>query len=197
MKGIYQVVFTVFVGVSFLLLSGCPKKVAPIKRTSKVTRRAPPAKPPKLPDASSENGTTNPLKEEEIPRIAKLEESSVLPDKQDTGEKASALQDIYFDLDQSVPRPTDNPVIEKNVNWLIAHPNEKVILEGHGDNRGTNEYNLVLGEKRATSVKNYMVTLGIDASRLTVVSYGEERPFCTREDDDCYKENRRTHFHIQ
>lgn len=197
MKKSLQVVFTFFVGVSFLLLSACPKKITPIKKSSRVTRpTAKLPKTPKPPDEASENGI---LKEEAIvPRIVPLEESETpLPKKEDPIEKASALKDVYFDLDQSAPRSIDKSIIESNVNWLIAHPKENVRLEGHGDSRGTNEYNLILGEKRANSVKNYMVTLGVEPSRLTVISYGEERAFCTREDDTCYQENRRTHFHVE
>lgn len=192
MKRMFQTILTVFVGVSFLLLAGCPKKITPIKKTSGTTRPA--VRVPKLPPTFP---VDTHLGEEEIPSIAKLEELEVPSLKMDMAEKASALKAVYFDLDQWATRPIDFPVIENNVNWLFAHPSAKVRIEGHGDNRGTNEYNLVLGEKRANSVRNALVTLGINASRLTVVSYGEERPFCMQDSDVCFQENRRVHFDVE
>jgi peptidoglycan-associated lipoprotein len=202
MKGMFQTVLTIFVGVSFLLLAGCPKKITPIKKTSRATRpvaRVPKVVPPSPPilDSGAINNSSDTLKEEEIPRIAQREESDAPLNKIDLQEKASALKEVYFDLDQWATRPIDLPVIENNANWLIAHPGAKIRIEGHGDNRGTNEYNLVLGEKRANSVRNAIVSLGVDASKLTVVSFGEERPFCMQDSDDCFQENRRVHFHVE
>ncbi len=203
MKRMFQTILTVFVGVSFLLLAGCPKKITPIKKTSRTRTTRPAVVAPKLPPASPHvdsgfgNEAPAPLKEEEIPSIAKLEELEAPSLKMNMEEKASALKEVYFDLDQWATRPVDIHVIENNVNWLFAHPSAKVRIEGHGDNRGTNEYNLVLGEKRAVSVRNALVTLGIDASRLTVVSYGEERPFCMQDSDACFQENRRVHFDVE
>ena len=206
MKRIFQSVLTVFIGISFILLSGCPKRITPVKKSSRVIRRAPSEKLPKPPaskppaDEGLGSGILAPLTEEEIPRIAKLEEPVeplVGKDTKDQEEKSSALEDIFFDLDQWTLRFIDLSIIEKNVNWIIAHPNENVRIEGHGDSRGTNEYNLVLGEKRADSVKNAMVKMGIEPSRLNVISYGEERPFCDREEEHCYQENRRAHFYVE
>jgi len=206
MKRIFQSVVTIFVGVSFILLSGCPKKITP-KKSSRVVRvrPAPSAKLPKPPKETlprTDEGlgaTSTPLQEEEIPRIAKLEDLGETPAKNentDQEEKVSALNDVFFDLDQWTLRESDLAVIEENANWIIAHPNVIVRIEGHGDSRGTNEYNLVLGEKRADSVKNSMVKLGVTPTRLIVMSYGEERPFCANEEDRCYAENRRAHFHV-
>jgi len=208
MKRIFQNLLMVLAGVSFIMLSGCPKKVAPVKKTSRIVRPSPsgklrqPVKPVEKKPPVEENiqpVIPPPLVEEEIPSIAKLEEpqDSLLNDKKDLNEKASGLKDILFDLDQWVIRPNDLPLIEENANWIISHPNKSIRLEGHGDSRGTNEYNLVLGEKRADAVKDSMVKMGVDSERLTVISYGEERPFCTTEDESCYQENRRVHFYVE
>ncbi|MBI3358891.1 MAG: OmpA family protein [Nitrospirae bacterium] len=199
MKRMLQSVLTVFVGVSFLLLSGCPKKITPEKKSSKssnVVQPTPSAELPKPPkpspptvDEDSFSGTSTPLNEVEIPPINQ--------DTKSQEEKTSELADVFFDFDQWAPRPIDLPVIEKNVNWVIAHPNQNVQIEGHGDSRGTNEYNLVLGEKRADTVKNSMVSMGVDPSKLNIISYGEERPFCEKDEERCYQENRRAHFRVE
>jgi len=202
MKELFSAVVTVFVVVSFLLLAGCPKKITPVKKSVRAIRPVKPVKPISPPvEEDTGNATSIPLVEEEIPRIARLEESEeILPkntEVKDQKEKTSALKDLFFDFDQSGLRPIDLSVIEKNSNWIMTHPGQKVIIEGHGDSRGTNEYNLVLGEKRANTVKNAMVALGIDASKIQTISYGEERPFCTKENETCYQENRRAHFYVE
>ncbi len=197
MNGLLQTTITIFVGVSFLMLLGCPKKIAPTKKAPRVARPAPSLRPPKPPIPTTPLPPT-PMVEEEIPRIATLEEFDAPPlNKQGDQDAASSMKDIFFDLDQWVPRSDNLETIQKNVNWLIAHPKATVRLEGHGDNRGTNEYNLVLGEKRANSVKAAMVTMGVKASKITAVSYGEERPFCAQDNTVCFQENRRVHYRVE
>ncbi len=199
MKGMFQIFITVFVGISFLLLSACPKQIVPTKK--RIVRRVPPKKiikPPVAGDPAFEVVPPTPMQEEDIPQVAQLDEvEAPALNNVDKSETASVLKEVFFDLDQWAPRPIDRPILENNVAWLLSHPKTKVKIEGHGDNRGTNEYNLVLGEKRANSIKSAMGSLGIDAARLTVVSYGEERPFCKTDDESCFQENRRVHFHVE
>ena len=107
---------------------------------------------------------------------------------------APALRDIHFDFDKSAIRPGDARVLDTNGGWLKEHPNQLVLIEGHCDERGTVEYNLALGERRARATQNYLVSQGIAASRITVVSYGEERPVCTEHTEACWAKNRRAHF---
>lgn len=107
------------------------------------------------------------------------------------------LADIYFDFDKYLIRDDMRPVLEENVRWLEAHPDVKIRLEGHCDERGTTDYNLALGERRANKVKELLKVLGIDEARLSTISYGEERPFCTEPNEDCYAKNRRVHLGIQ
>ena len=85
----------------------------------------------------------------------------------------------------------------KELPGLKANPNTKLLVEGHCDERGSQAYNLVLGEKRAKAVLNYLLELGVDADRMDIVSYGEERPFCTDQREQCYKMNRRGHLVVQ
>jgi len=110
---------------------------------------------------------------------------------------ASAMimqEDIYYDFDKSTLRPAAQDDLMKKAAWLRANPNAAVTIEGHCDERGTNEYNLALGDRRADSAKSYLVDLGIAASRLTTVSYGEERPVCSQQNEECWSKNRRAHF---
>ena len=110
---------------------------------------------------------------------------------------ASAMvmeEDIYFDFDKSTLTPAAQDNLMKKAAWLRANPNAAVTIEGHCDERGTNEYNLALGDRRADSAKAFLVDLGIAASRLTTVSYGEERPVCSQHDEECWSKNRRANF---
>ena len=110
---------------------------------------------------------------------------------------ASAMvmeEDIYFDFDKSTLTPAAQDNLMKKAAWLRANPNAGVAIEGHCDERGTNEYNLALGDRRADSAKAFLVDLGIAASRLTTVSYGEERPVCSQHDEECWSKNRRANF---
>ena len=106
----------------------------------------------------------------------------------------AGLQDINFDFDKYNIRPGDADVLKQDANWFKANAGKKVWVEGNCDERGTVEYNLVLGQKRADSTKNYLVGLGIDGKLLETVSYGKERPLCPDHNEGCWAKNRRAHF---
>jgi len=107
------------------------------------------------------------------------------------------LKDIHFDLDKSNIRPDAARILEANAAWLRSNSNMLVLVEGHCDERGTNEYNLVLGERRARATMNYLVGQGIAQDRLSMVSYGEERPLCTEHNEACWAKSRRAHFRVK
>jgi peptidoglycan-associated lipoprotein len=109
----------------------------------------------------------------------------------------SDLKDIHFDFDKYDIRPGDAKTLDGNAGWLKSNPNHLVLIEGHCDERGTNEYNLALGERRAKSTMNYLVSQGVQASRITIISYGEERPLCTQHTEECWAQNRRAHFLVK
>ncbi len=109
----------------------------------------------------------------------------------------SNLGDIFFDFDKYDIRQTDTRTLDGNAQWLKSNPNHLVLIEGHCDERGTNEYNLALGERRAKSTMNYLVSQGVQANRITVISYGEERPSCTEKTEQCWAKNRRAHFLVK
>jgi peptidoglycan-associated lipoprotein len=109
---------------------------------------------------------------------------------------ASDVVDIYFDFDKYDIRPENAKILDSNARWLKSN-DQLILIEGHCDERGTNEYNVALGERRAKSAMNYLVAQGITANRITIVSYGEERPVCTAHGEACWSKNRRAHFLVK
>ena len=105
-----------------------------------------------------------------------------------------ALKPIYFDFDRSEIRASDVAVLEANGDWLREHRDIVIIIEGHCDERGTEAYNIALGERRARAVRDYLMTKGVAADRMTTVSYGEDRPVCREQTEDCWQKNRRASF---
>jgi peptidoglycan-associated lipoprotein len=104
------------------------------------------------------------------------------------------VQDAYFDLDKADIRSDARAALGKTADFLRNYPQVKVVIEGHCDERGSTEYNLALGDRRATAVKQYLVSLGIGADRMTTISYGKEKPFCMESNESCWQQNRRGHF---
>jgi peptidoglycan-associated lipoprotein len=104
------------------------------------------------------------------------------------------VRDAYFDLDKSDIRPDARQVLAHDADFLRNYPQIKVTIEGHCDERGSTEYNLALGDRRAAAVKNYLVSLGISADRMSTVSYGKEKPVCMESNEGCWQRNRRGHF---
>jgi peptidoglycan-associated lipoprotein len=104
------------------------------------------------------------------------------------------IRDIYFDFDRYDIRQEDIPTLKKIASVLQKYPKLKVIIEGHCDERGTNEYNFALGQKRANSAKQYLISLGVSSSKMEIISYGEEKPLCTEQNEGCWQKNRRAHF---
>ena len=108
--------------------------------------------------------------------------------------KKGVLSDAFFALDSIELSAEARGSMQKNSDYLKRWTSTKIMVEGHADSRGTNEYNLALAERRAGAVRDYLVSLGIPADRITVVSKGEEAPFCTDESEACWQQNRRGHF---
>ena len=135
------------------------------------------------------------LKEEDL-KIAAVREQTA-KEQWEIEKTAFSNEDILFEFDSAVLTPQAQEVLRKKANWLKDRPRISVIIEGHCDNRGTNEYNLALGDRRAYSTKSFLVDLGIQESRLDTVSYGEERPLDPRNNDEAWAKNRRAHFVIE
>lgn len=107
---------------------------------------------------------------------------------------SSPLKEIYFDFDSYDLRPDARAVLKANAEWLKANPSVQAQIEGHCDERGTTEYNLALGAKRAQSAKDFLVNLGMPASRLSTISFGKEAQICRGHDEECWSKNRRDRF---
>jgi peptidoglycan-associated lipoprotein len=105
-----------------------------------------------------------------------------------------ALKPIHFDFDKAEIRKGDAQILQASAQWLNDHPGDLVLIEGHCDERGTNEYNLALGERRARAAMNFLVTQGVAPARFAIVSYGEERPLCSAANEACWAQNRRGMF---
>ena len=109
-------------------------------------------------------------------------------------EFVTRVKDAYFDFNKDDIRTDARDALASTAQYLRDFPEVKISIEGHCDERGSTEYNLVLGDHRASAAKNYLVSLGISADRMTTVSYGKEKPFCTDHTEDCWQSNRRAHF---
>ncbi len=108
-----------------------------------------------------------------------------------------SLGDVFFDFDRSSLRADDQERLKQNAAWLASNTGKRALIEGHCDSRGTSEYNLALGERRASSAKEYLVRLGVAPTRLETVSFGEERPFDTGQGEAAWAKNRRAHFIVK
>ena len=110
--------------------------------------------------------------------------------------KAFEAEGIYFDYDKSEIKAEAKAILEKKAAWLRANPSYKVKIEGNCDDRGTNEYNLALGDRRAKAAQKYLNALGISMDRMSTISYGEEKPSCTEKNEKCWSKNRRDDFKL-
>jgi peptidoglycan-associated lipoprotein len=111
--------------------------------------------------------------------------------------EAAGLADVYFDYDRADIREVDAKILDANAGWLKANADQHLLIEGHCDERGTNEYNTALGDRRARATRNYLVSRGVPGSRIAVISYGEQRPVCAQHAADCWAKNRRAHFLVK
>jgi peptidoglycan-associated lipoprotein len=107
---------------------------------------------------------------------------------------ARNIQDVFFDYDKYAIRPDQMPITQKNASFLQSHPDIPITVEGHCDDRGSEEYNLALGASRANAVKEQLVSQGVNAARIKTVSYGKEKPFCSDDKESCWSQNRRDHL---
>jgi peptidoglycan-associated lipoprotein len=136
-------------------------------------------------------GEMGALEEGELP-IPQTEDARTLL----FAEASMELQTIYFDYDSSALKPDAKAKLERGADWLKRHPKVNVQIEGHCDERGTNEYNLALGERRALAARRYLISLGINTDRIFTISYGEERPAVEGHDESAWKFNRRGEFKV-
>jgi peptidoglycan-associated lipoprotein len=171
-----------------LFLVGCPK------RPATTAASAPP--PTGSPSPSAAAPSTAPSPSMTPSPVAPSTTPSATPPAPSEFTANANLKDIFFDFDKYDVRPNDAKTLDTNAAWLKSNDN-LVLIEGHCDERGTNEYNLALGERRAKATMNYLVAQGVQASRITIISYGKERPTCTEHSEACWAQNRRAHFLVK
>jgi peptidoglycan-associated lipoprotein len=179
---------TVWVGVLAvsLLFIGCPKKKPAPTETIELQEVQEPVEEivVPVPPQSVDETYSDPFSEDiETANVAAYEQG--------------LLGDVYFDFDKYDLKPEARERLAKNADFLRAHPEFQMLIEGHCDERGTAEYNLALGDRRANAAKNYLMSLGIPAGPIQIVSFGEERAQCQETSEACWWRNRRAHFVIR
>lgn len=168
--------------VSFAL-AGCAKKKAPVTAPGAVAAAPSPATAVEA--APRAHDVADPI---EKPLDGDLAEATRY------AHESGLLGDVYFDFDQATLRAEARERLAKNAEFLRQRPEFTITIEGHCDERGTSEYNLALGERRAQAARAYLASLGISEARLRTASYGEERPVCREQNESCWQQNRRAHF---
>jgi peptidoglycan-associated lipoprotein len=172
-----------------LAVAGCAKKVppplpAPPPPPAAAAPAPPPPPPPPPPPAPA-------------PAPAPLTEEQIFAQKSVAQLNAERpLGDVFFDLDESTVREDARPILQRDADFLKRWTSTQITVEGHCDSRGSSEYNLALGNRRAAAVRDYLANLGVPSNRMTLISKGKEQPFCTEENESCWQQNRRGHFII-
>jgi len=189
-----------------LVLTACPKKTVvkeePSARKAEEQALAEREKAAKLEaEKAARERELARISEEEAKREKEKEFEKSLVAKREPGIagevfESDMLKDIHFDFDKYDIRPEDAEILRENASLLMRYSSVKIQIEGHCDERGTNEYNLALGERRANAAKNYLISLGLSANRIATISYGEERPFDPGHNEEAWAQNRRGHFVI-
>ncbi len=184
-----------FIAILLLIVAvGCAKKYTkPVDKvvTPEKTVKEEIIKPGKTEQVAEEKIVKEQVVEEIIvPEKNKLVESALPADKQ----AKSIFKDVLFDYDKYDIRSDARPDLNADAAFLKDNEPINIVIEGHCDERGTNEYNLALGEKRAKAAKNYLVSLGISPARIIVITFGEEKPACSEQNESCWQKNRRAHF---
>lgn len=170
---------------------------AACRRNPPQVAAAPPPAPPPPAAAPAPPPPPPPPPPRPAPAPAALTEDEIFARKSlDQLNAERLLEDAFFDYDQSEIRDDARPALQKDADWLRRWTSTQLTVEGHCDSRGSSEYNLALGTRRANAVKDYLVSLGVAANRVTVVSKGKEQPFCSEESESCWQQNRRGHFVI-
>lgn len=172
--------------IAIVLVSGCSKKKPPVVTPPPSESRptTPPTPPPPPPPPPAPAPAPAALSEEEVFARKTLDQLNA----------ERPLGDVLFELDSSTLSEEARGVLQRNAEWLKKWDSTKATVEGHCDSRGSSEYNIALGERRAETVRSYLASLGVGIHRLANVSKGEEDPVCREENDGCWSQNRRGHF---
>ncbi|MGH7180790.1 MAG: OmpA family protein [Nitrospiraceae bacterium] len=192
MTSSYRIACLLAVGAILFLGVGCSTKGG---KSSGDTSRSSPSTTLSEPSGGTERLSPDGLYAKTDPSTANRQLAELRAEQSATA--AAGLQDVFFGYDSWTISEGGQQVLKRNAEWLRAHGMTKLKVEGHCDERGTSAYNLVPGEKRAKSVRNYLMDLGVKGDHLTVVTYGKERPVCYDPSESCYQQNRRGHLVVQ
>jgi peptidoglycan-associated lipoprotein len=188
-----------------LLLGGCPKRpIVPAAQAPPPVVAAPAPPPPAPAPAPAPAPVAPPpapapapapVAPAPAPAPAPVAPAPPAPPKEYRAH--SALREVHFDFDRAIIRPVDAKILDASADWLKTNANQIVLIEGHCDDRGTSEYNMALGERRARAAADYLIGKGIESGRLLLISYGKERPLCEEKSDACRASNRRDAFLVK
>jgi peptidoglycan-associated lipoprotein len=176
--------------IAALIVSACGGNKKPATAPAPPAPPPPAAPPPPPPPPTAPTPAPTPA-----PRMPTEDEVFASKTLQQLNSEKT-LGDAYFDLDSQTIRDDAKPVLQKDADWMKRWSSTKIMVEGHADERGSAEYNLALGERRATAVRDYIVNLGVQGDRIQIVSKGKEAPVCTESSESCWQQNRRGHFVI-
>jgi peptidoglycan-associated lipoprotein len=188
--------FILSLSLAGFILAGCPPQKV-VKPTPSDQQQQEQQQQQTVTTKESETKTTDIKPSERITerQLAKIEMKDDVRSDQ-YKEMRDLFEDIYFDYDEYEISASARAVLEKISTWMLINRAAKISIEGHCDERGTNEYNLALGDRRAKAVRDVLIALGVPSGRIEMISYGEEKPVCSEKTDACYAKNRRAHFVI-
>lgn len=188
---------------SGIILEGCSKQVSEVKedKITAVTAKK------KAEEEARRRRRAARIEEEKVALAPEAIRESILESEEEVPPQESArgkefspagsiIKTVYFEFDKAALTTETKQLLKENAEWLKANPSAEVLIEGHSDERGTEEYNLALGERRAMGVRKFLIRLGIDPVRLYTISYGEEKPLDTEHTEDAWSKNRRAEFQV-
>jgi peptidoglycan-associated lipoprotein len=179
-----------------LVASGCAKQPATLQATAAAPGPSAGSTAPSRPQPAASQPTAT-MGDVNRPTAATTASATAArPAPRDFMANA-ALKDINFDFDKYDIRPSDTKILDTTAAWLKTNARSLLLIEGHADERGTPEYNLALGERRAKAAMSYLTALGIQANRISIISYGEEYALCKEHSEACWAKNRRDHFLVK
>jgi peptidoglycan-associated lipoprotein len=180
--------WSIVLPVLLLSVTACharPPAIASPRPPAAITAPVPPSPPPRSNTAAVAPEAT-PFTESQLFEGMTLDQLNA----------SHPLNDVFFDYDENTLRDDARQVLQQDAQWLVKWPQAKIRIDGHCDERGTGEYNLSLGDRRAVTVRDYLTSLGVSPERIQTVSLGRESPFCTSTGESCWAQNRRGHFVI-
>ena len=183
-KKYYFKIIVFLTAAIFVLVTGCAKKETVIESSSQ-------------PQNEMKQESVAPPNQEAtkpVPAAAAVKPVTEGEQKVAVTQTLNTLEDIHFDFDQDILRPEDRTILNAHANWLMKNPEYQVKIEGNCDERGTEEYNMALGQRRADEAKTYLMNMGIDKKRISTISYGNDRPVASGHDEESRAKNRNDHF---